>query len=151
VCPALLPTPRTNWLSAPYAWLLGGEYVNNQLRAFTFGLATALNFLGNWAGTFSAPYFINPAKFGWGPKYGYIWFASNMVCVVFTWFFLPETRDRTLEEIHEMFEARVPARKFKHYVCANTEGYAAEAMGKELSERKAAGTTHVETLPADKA
>ncbi|KIW19031.1 hypothetical protein PV08_03321 [Exophiala spinifera] len=131
---------------APYAWLLGGEYVNNQLRAFTFGLATALNFLGNWAGTFSAPYFINPAKFGWGPKYGYIWFASNIVCVIFTWFFLPETKDRTLEEIHEMFEARLPARKFKGYVCTGVESYAAEAMGDDLAERKGihVHSTHVE-------
>ncbi|KAK7897626.1 hypothetical protein LTR67_004255 [Exophiala xenobiotica] len=134
---------------APYAWLLGGEYVNNQLRAFTFGLATAMNFLGNWAGTFSAPYFINPAKFGWGPKYGYIWFATNVICVVFTWFFLPETKDRTLEEIHEMFEARLPARQFKGYVCVGVEGYAAEAMGKDLAERKglALQSTHVEELP----
>ncbi|KAK5228670.1 hypothetical protein LTR72_002555 [Exophiala xenobiotica] len=127
----------------------GGEYVNNQLRAFTFGLATAMNFLGNWAGTFSAPYFINPAKFGWGPKYGYIWFATNVICVVFTWFFLPETKDRTLEEIHEMFEARLPARQFKGYVCVGVEGYAAEAMGKDLAERKglALQSTHVEELP----
>ncbi|OQU99198.1 hypothetical protein CLAIMM_04866 isoform 1 [Cladophialophora immunda] len=132
---------------APYAWLLGGEYVNNQLRAFTFGLATAMNFLGNWAGTFSAPYFINPAKFGWSAKYGYIWFGSNMVCVIFTYFFLPETRDRTLEEIHEMFEARLPARKFKGYVCTGVESYAAEAMGKDLAETKHIGQiTHVEEL-----
>lgn len=73
-----------------------------------------------------------------------------MVCVVFTWFFLPETRDRTLEEIHEMFEARVPARKFKHYVCANVESYAAEAMGKELGERKNVDSTHVEEMPETK-
>ncbi|KIW86706.1 uncharacterized protein Z519_12692 [Cladophialophora bantiana CBS 173.52] len=137
---------------APYAWLLGGEYVNNQLRAFTFGLATALNFLGNWLGTFTAPYFINPAKLGWSAKYGYIWFGSNMICVIFTYFFLPETRDRTLEEIHEMFEARLPAKKFKTYVCTGVESYAAEAMGKDLTERKNIGQTmHVEELRDDQA
>ena len=70
-----------------------------------------------------------------------------MILAIFTWFFLPETRDRTLEEIHEMFEARLPARKFKHYVCIGVEGYAAEAMGKDLSERKNMGqATHVEEL-----
>ena len=57
---------------APYAWLLGGEYPNNQLRGFTFGVATAMNFLGNWLGTYTAPYFINPAKLGWSAKYGYV-------------------------------------------------------------------------------
>ena len=89
-------------------------------------------------------YFINPASLGWGPKYGYIWFGSNMILAIFVWFFLPETKDRTLEEIHEMFEAKVPARKFKHYVCTTTESYAAEAMGKELDERKTNETTHIE-------
>jgi len=135
---------------APYAWLLGGEYVNNQLRAFTFGLATAMNFLGNWLGTFTAPYFINPAKLGWGPRYGYIWFGANMACVVFTFFFLPETRDRTLEEIHEMFEARLPARKFKGHVCTGVEGYAAEAVAGNKGLEKGSGqtTTHVEELGA---
>ena len=92
-------------------------------------MATALNFLGNWLGTFTAPYFINPASLNWGPKYGYIWFGSNMLVAVFVWFYLPETRDRTLEEIHEMFEAKVPSRRFKTYVCVGVEEYHAEVMG----------------------
>ncbi|CAK7203297.1 hypothetical protein SEUCBS139899_006028 [Sporothrix eucalyptigena] len=109
---------------APYAWLLGGEFPNNAFRAHTYGVATALNFLGNWLGVFTAPYFINPASLGWNAKYGYIWFGSNMILFVFTIFFIPETRDRTLEEIHEMFEAGVPARKFKGYVCSDTQAMA---------------------------
>ncbi|OAL17309.1 hypothetical protein AYO22_11751 [Fonsecaea multimorphosa] len=130
-----------------YAWLLGGEYANNQLRAFTFGPAAAINFLGNWAGTFSAPYFINPASFDWGPKYGYIWFGSNMVCAMLTWLFLPETKDRTLEEIHEMIEARLPARKFEGYVCVGVETAAAQALGTQLGERKnIEETTHAEEV-----
>jgi hypothetical protein len=122
-------------LKAPYAWLVGGEYPNSALRGYVFGLATALNFLGNWLGTFTAPYFINPADLNWGPKYGYIWFGSNFVVAIFIWFYIPETRDRTLEEVHEMFEARVPARKFKTYVCTGVEAYAAQAVGKEAVTR----------------
>lgn len=95
------------------------------MRGYCFGIATALNFLGNFLGTLTAPYFINPASLGWGPKYGYIWFASNFVVVVFAYLYLPETRDRTLEEIHEMFENKVPARKFRTYVCTGVESYAA--------------------------
>ncbi|SPO01674.1 related to monosaccharide transporter [Cephalotrichum gorgonifer] len=117
---------------APYAWLLGGEYPNNQFRAHTYGIATALNFLGNWLGVFTAPYFINPASLGWSAKYGYIWFGSNVILFVFTYFYLPETRDRTLEEIHEMFEAKLPARKFKTYVCTNTGAMSKAAVTKEM-------------------
>jgi len=47
------------------------------------------------------------------------------VVVVFAYLYLPETRDRTLEEIHEMFENKVPARKFRTYVCTGVESYAA--------------------------
>lgn len=32
-------------------------------------------------------------------------------------FYLPEVKNRTLEEIDEMFEARLPARKFRTYTC----------------------------------
>ena len=40
--------------------------------------------------------------------------------VAFFAIFLPETKDRTLEELDEMFEAHLPARKFKGYVCVKT-------------------------------
>lgn len=124
---------------APCAWLLGGEYPNNHLRAHTYGLATALNFLGNWLGVFTAPYFINPASLGWSAKYGYIWFGSNMILFIWTWLYIPETRDRTLEEISDMFEARIPARRFKGYACTSTQAMAAGG-----SETKDVETAHKE-------
>ncbi|KAH8819240.1 MFS transporter [Xylogone sp. PMI_703] len=115
---------------SPTAWLVGGEIPNNQLRPITYGFATALNFVGNWLGTFTAPYFINPAKLDWSAKYGYIWFGTNTLLVLFTIFFIPETRDRTLEEVHEMFENNVPTHKFKSYVCTGIESYAAQGVAK---------------------
>jgi hypothetical protein len=68
------------------------------------------------------------------------------VVVIFTYFFLPETKDRTLEEIHHMFEAKVPARKFKGYVVAEVEDMAAEAAGKGGIRRdEKTGAIHVES------
>ncbi|KAI1486453.1 general substrate transporter [Biscogniauxia mediterranea] len=109
-----------NWMVAPYAWLSGGEIPSQRLRSYTFGLATAMGFLFAWLTTFTAPYFINPLALNWGPKYGYIWAPSCVICAVWIFFFLPEVKDRTLEEIDEMFEARVPARKFRGYQCTGT-------------------------------
>jgi hypothetical protein len=43
--------------------------------------------------------------------------GSNFIIAPFIFFFVPETKDRTLEEIDEMFEARVSARNFKGYQC----------------------------------
>ncbi|KAI1845923.1 hypothetical protein JX265_011181 [Neoarthrinium moseri] len=106
-----------NWMIAPYAWLCGGELPSQRLRSYTFGLATAIGFLFAWLTTFTAPYFINPLALNWGPKYGYIWAPSCVICMTWIFFFLPEVKDRTLEEIDEMFEARLPARKFRGYKC----------------------------------
>jgi len=106
-----------NGLIAPYAWVSGGELPSQRLRSHTFGLAAAIGFVGAWLATFTAPYFINPEALNWGPKYGYIWAASCVIAALWIYFFLPEVKGRTLEEIDEMFEARVPARKFASYRC----------------------------------
>lgn len=45
-------------------------------------------------------------------------------------FFIPETRDRTLEEVHEMFENKVPTHEFGVYVCRGVEAFAAEGVAK---------------------
>ena len=36
------------------------------------------------------------------PKYGYIWFPSCILAAAFIYLYLPEVKDRTLEEIDEM-------------------------------------------------
>ncbi|KAF2183949.1 general substrate transporter [Zopfia rhizophila CBS 207.26] len=106
-----------NGMIATYAWLAGGEIPTQRLRSYTFGLAAAVGFLGAWLTTFTAPYFINPASLDWGPRYGFIWFPSCVIAATWVFFFLPEVKGRTLEEIDEMFEARLPARKFANYKC----------------------------------
>ena len=121
---------------SPYAWTVGAELTSQRLRSYTIGLGSAINFLLAWAITFSAPYFINLANLNWGAKYGWIWFVSCFIMVAWMFFFLPETKDRTLEELDELFEAKVPARKFKSYQCVKTRavmehGAAEEIVGME--------------------
>ncbi|RYO88575.1 hypothetical protein DL766_001244 [Monosporascus sp. MC13-8B] len=92
-----------NGFIAPYAWVSGGELPSQRLRSHTFGLAAVIGFVG--------------AALNWGPKYGYIWAPSCVIAALWIYFFLPEVKGRTLEEIDEMLEARVPARKFATYRC----------------------------------
>jgi MFS transporter, SP family, sugar:H+ symporter len=87
---------------ATYAWLAGGEIPSQRLRSYTFGVAASIGFAGAWLATFTAPYFINPSSLGWGPKYGYIWAPSCFITAIWVFFFLPEIKNRTLEEIDEM-------------------------------------------------
>ncbi|KAK5118700.1 hypothetical protein LTR85_007906 [Meristemomyces frigidus] len=106
-----------NGMISSYAWVSGGELPSQRLRSYTFGLAASVGFFGAWLATFTAPYFINPAAPNWGPKYGYTWVPSCLIAAVFVYFCLPEVKGRSLEEIDEMFAQRLPARKFRHYVC----------------------------------
>ncbi|KAF2015334.1 monosaccharide transporter-like protein [Aaosphaeria arxii CBS 175.79] len=140
-----------NGMIATYAWLAGGELPTQRLRSYTFGLAAAVGFAGAWLTTFTAPYFINPAALNWGPRYGYIWFPSCVIGALWVFFYLPEVKNRTLEEIDEMFEARLPARKFASYKCVgvinnlNAEARRSIEEEKEVqvfrSEKVAAETT----------
>ncbi|RYP71960.1 hypothetical protein DL769_004565 [Monosporascus sp. CRB-8-3] len=115
-------------LIAPYAWVSGGELPSQRLRSRMLSLddsprrLRAVNYSGSktcflWLTTFTAPYFINPEALNWGPKYGYIWAPSCVIAALWIYFFLPEVKGRSLEEIDEMFEARIPARKFASYCC----------------------------------
>lgn len=41
-----------------------------------------------------------------------------LLAFVWVYFYYPEIKGRTLAELDEMFENRVPAREFKGYVCS---------------------------------
>ncbi|KAK1758007.1 putative sugar transporter [Echria macrotheca] len=134
-----------NGMIASYAWLAGGEIPSQRLRSYTFGLAAAVGFFFAWLTTFTAPYFINPQSLDWGPKYGYIWFPSCIVAVAWVFFFLPETKGRTLEEIDEMFEHRLAARAFRKYICVGhvTSGAKADSAS-DHGEKTTSEVHHAE-------
>ncbi|KAM3081283.1 hypothetical protein ACMFMF_003196 [Clarireedia jacksonii] len=104
---------------ATYSYLCGGEFPSQRFRSYTLGIAQSISYIFGWLIVFTAPYFINPNSLNWGPKYGYIWAGSCFAGALWVWLFLPEVKNRTFEEIDEMFKARLPARKFRKYNCLN--------------------------------
>lgn len=50
----------------------------------------------------------------WGAKAGLFYAGTNLLCNIWCWFRLPETKDRTFGEIDLLFDNHVPARKFKY-------------------------------------
>jgi len=130
----------------PTAWLVAGEIPSTRLRSYTLGLGAGAGFLLGWVCAFTAPYFINPMDLNWGPKYGYIWFVSNFVTAIFIFFFIPETKDRTLEEIDEMFQNRVAPRKFSGYQCV-ASAQAREHGAAKMGEKGA--LEHVESVAVE--
>ncbi|KAL2185740.1 general substrate transporter [Thermothelomyces heterothallicus CBS 203.75] len=117
------------------------EVVSTRLRTWTVGSAISLGYFLAWLTGFCSPYFINPENLNWGARYGYIWAGSNLACGIFFFLFLPELKGRTLEEIDELFERRVPAWKFK-----TTKTNISEAALKEVRNRGVGSTEPKEEL-----
>lgn len=100
----------------PVLWALSTEIPSQRLRSQTVGTASGINFVFGWLVAFFTPYFINSDQLNWGPKYGYIWGGSNLILAVWAFIFVPETKGRSLEQLDELFEKHVPARKFSSFV-----------------------------------
>ncbi|CAG8979494.1 hypothetical protein HYALB_00011898 [Hymenoscyphus albidus] len=90
---------------------IGTEVVSSGLRAWT--MKTGINSIGYVP---SSPLWKSVIlTLSMGVKYGWIWMASNFLAAIFFYYFLPETKNRSLEEIDEMFENRLGVKDFKLY------------------------------------
>jgi SP family general alpha glucoside:H+ symporter-like MFS transporter len=58
------------------------------------------------------PYLVNPDEADLGGKVGFIFGGLGAIGTVWTWFYLPETKGRTVDELDALFEARIAPRKF---------------------------------------
>ena len=70
------------------------------------------------------------------PSIGYIWFGTNLLISFFTFFVVPETNKRTLEEIDECYNQKVPIRKFPEYECQAVLNSRLEAVRDAKLERE---------------
>jgi hypothetical protein len=76
-------------------------------------LACVISVLTTFVTSFTLPYLINDQYAGLGGKVGYIYGTINVIMVVATFFFIPELKGRTLEEVDQLFESGSALRKFK--------------------------------------
>jgi SP family general alpha glucoside:H+ symporter-like MFS transporter len=75
------------------------------------------------AGTIT-PYQLNPTAWNWGAKTGFFWAGGCLISVVFAYFCVPETKDRTTAEMDILFERKTSMRGF-----ARAEVNLVEAIG----------------------
>ncbi|KAN0084982.1 Sugar transporter domain containing protein [Elaphomyces granulatus] len=58
------------------------------------------------------PYMLNPGAWDWGNYAGFLWAGICFLCIVYTYFRVPEPRGRSFAELDLLFERGVDARKF---------------------------------------
>lgn len=98
------------------AYTLLTEVATARLRAKTIAIGIAFQSCWGIMWSFVLPYLFNPDKANLGGKLGFIFGGLSFPCIAFLWWYQPETRNRSYEELDEMFMKHVPARKFDTYV-----------------------------------
>ncbi|XRM39009.1 hypothetical protein ABZX51_002386 [Aspergillus tubingensis] len=96
------------------------------------------------------PYMLNPGAWDWGNYAGFFWGGICFLCIVYTFFRVPEPNGRSFAELDLLFERGVSARKFAqtqvdvfdetmehgtvdHYQTEKTVAADVAAVGKENS------------------
>ncbi|WWC63759.1 uncharacterized protein I303_106364 [Kwoniella dejecticola CBS 10117] len=120
----------------PVCYPIVAETPSGRLRYKTLTIG---RFVYNLTGIFSnsvTPRMIQPTAWGWGAKCGLFYAGTNLLCNIWCWFRLPETKGRAFGEIDILFENHVPARKFK-YTKADQFAQSAEEVQRVESSKKA--------------
>ncbi|TPR07552.1 AMP-binding enzyme family protein [Aspergillus niger] len=84
----------------PLPWPCTAELFNTRIREPGVAIAVAAQWLSNFVWSFSTPYVLAGAKWATFLIFGIL----DASFAAFVWFFLPETRGRTLEEIDALFK-----------------------------------------------
>lgn len=85
-----------------------------RVKTIAIGLAVSNSFSLMWA--FVLPYMFNPDEADMGGTVGFVFGGLCVPCIAFLYWAQPETKNRSYEELDEMFRKRVPARQFGSYV-----------------------------------
>ncbi|KAK6438652.1 hypothetical protein LTR95_005146 [Oleoguttula sp. CCFEE 5521] len=112
----------------PVCYSLVAEISSTRLRNKSVILARNFYNITGIIANILTPRMLSPTAWAWGAKAGFFWAGVGALCTVYTFFRIPEPKDRTYAEMDMLFEAKVSARKFKHtsvenFASAGSDGH----------------------------
>ncbi|KAK4947805.1 hypothetical protein LTR10_013313 [Elasticomyces elasticus] len=96
----------------PVSYALVSEVPSSLLRSKSVVIARASYAVINIAANALIPYQMNPTAWGWSARTGFFWAGSCFLGLIFSYFVVPEPKDRTIAELDLLFEKKVSARNF---------------------------------------
>ncbi|KAJ0416380.1 general substrate transporter [Aspergillus carlsbadensis] len=118
----------------PAAYITAAEVGTATLREKTMAVSTAWNVVVGFAVVYTTPYLLSTPGANLGARLGYVWGGCAAVGAVWAWFFMPELKGRSLEDIDELFDAGLPAWKFKQCECTGLNQEALEGYRGKVRE-----------------
>ncbi|KMU85446.1 maltose permease MAL61 [Coccidioides immitis H538.4] len=99
----------------PICFVILCECSATKVRSKTIAIATAIQAIFGIVMTVAIPHMINLDAGNMRGKLGFFFGGLSIICLLWTWFRVPETKGRTYEELDIMFERNVPTHQFKDY------------------------------------
>ncbi|KIW99541.1 uncharacterized protein Z518_11280 [Rhinocladiella mackenziei CBS 650.93] len=96
----------------PVIFAVVSEIPSSLLRSKSVAIARFSYAVINVVANVLTPYQLNPSAWGWGAKSGFFWGGSCILGLLFTYFVVPEPKDKTVAELDLLFKKKVSARKF---------------------------------------
>lgn len=106
----LVPTGAFTLTLAPLSWVVLSEIFPNRVRGKAMSLATCAMFAASYTTVNVFPIVLDAFNHGFGNPGGtfVIFLGVCLTCSLFVWLVVPETKDRTLEEIAGMWNRSRP-------------------------------------------
>ncbi|VUC36545.1 unnamed protein product [Clonostachys rosea] len=99
--------------AGPIGFVAAGETSTPRLRAQTTSFNLGCYGIGFVVFQWTVAYMINPDAANLGVKAVYVWAGLLVPTTIILYFLYPETYGRTYLELDELYERKIPARKFK--------------------------------------
>lgn len=89
----------------PCAWVVTGEIFPLKIRAKALSITTASNWLLNFAIAYATPYMVDsgPGNANLQSNVFFVWGGFCVICAVFVWMFIYETKGLSLEQVDELY------------------------------------------------
>lgn len=94
------------------SWAISSEIGSTRLLQKTIILSRNAYYIASIVSHVVQPYFMNPRELNLRGYTGFIWGSTALIVCIWAFFRLPESKDRTFEELDLLFAKGTPTRKF---------------------------------------
>ncbi|KAJ5925240.1 hypothetical protein N7454_007879 [Penicillium verhagenii] len=93
------------------------------------------------------PYMLNPSAWDWGNYAGFFWGGSCFLCIIYSYFRIPEPQGRSFAELDLLFQRKVSARKF---ATTKVDVFDETIEGRVIDDYRAQKTAHNDPSQTEK-